>query len=118
MTEHEGISSLGDQGRPGAAWKRCRGTEKSAEDLVGPPERMESERRSTAAVLGTLPLNKKKFIVTTRYTKIPRDCVCSPLGPSQLASQTTCVFVCATYYATTSVHARHALPKLIKPPET
>ena len=33
----------GDQGKPGAAWKRCRGTEKSAEDLVGPPERMESE---------------------------------------------------------------------------
>ena len=32
----------GDQGRPGAAWKRCRGTEKSAEDLVGPPERMET----------------------------------------------------------------------------
>ena len=27
-----------------------RGTEKSAEDLVGPPEWMESERRSTAAV--------------------------------------------------------------------
>ena len=30
---------------PSAAGKRCRGTEKSAEDLVGPPEWMESERR-------------------------------------------------------------------------
>ena len=30
----------------------CRGTEESAEDLVGPPERMESERQSTAVVLG------------------------------------------------------------------
>ena len=39
-----GCSDQGDQGRPGAAWKRCRGTEKSAEDLVGPPERMESEQ--------------------------------------------------------------------------
>ena len=29
-----------------------RGTEKSAEDLVGPPEWMESERRSTAVVRG------------------------------------------------------------------
>ena len=38
---------------PGAARERCRGTEKSAEDLVGPPERMESERRSTAVVLGS-----------------------------------------------------------------
>jgi len=28
---------------PGAARERCRGTEKSAEDLVGPPERMESD---------------------------------------------------------------------------
>ena len=31
---------------------RGRGTEKSAEDLVGPPEWMESERRSTAVVRG------------------------------------------------------------------
>ena len=29
----------------------CRGTEKSAEDLVGPPERMLSEPRSTAVVI-------------------------------------------------------------------
>ena len=39
---------------PSAAWKRCRGTEKSAEDLVGPPEWMELERRSTAVVRGDL----------------------------------------------------------------
>ena len=37
---------------PSAAWKRCRGTEKSAEDLVGPPEWMELERRSTAVNYG------------------------------------------------------------------
>ena len=36
---------------PSAARKRCRGTEKSAEELVGPPEWMESEPRSTAVVL-------------------------------------------------------------------
>ena len=40
------------RGKPGAASKRCRGTETSAEDLVGPPERMVSERRSTAVVQG------------------------------------------------------------------
>ena len=48
--------SVSDQvirGKPGAACQRCRGTETSAEDLVGPPERMVSERRSTAVVLGS-----------------------------------------------------------------
>ena len=35
------------RGKPGAVSPRCRGTETSAEDLVGPPERMVSERRST-----------------------------------------------------------------------
>ncbi len=40
------------RGKPGAASQRCRGTETSAEDLVGPPERMVSERRSTAVVRG------------------------------------------------------------------
>ena len=43
----------GDQGKTRSAPEHRRGTEKSAEDLVGPPEWMESERRSTAAVLGS-----------------------------------------------------------------
>ena len=47
-----GIADQVIRGKPGAASERCRGTETSAEDLVGPPERMVSERRSTAVVRG------------------------------------------------------------------
>ena len=46
-TRHSIVLAPGDQvirGKPSAACQRCRGTETSAEDLVGPPERMVSER--------------------------------------------------------------------------
>ena len=46
------LRDQGDQGKTRSMPEHRRGTEKSAEDLVGPPEWMESERRSTAVVRG------------------------------------------------------------------
>ena len=55
----------------------CRGTEKSAEDLVGPPERMESERRekgrspNTCDYFTTYSTRTRMFMLIIELTERP-----------------------------------------------